>query len=112
MLITRMVLSAGALLGSSIGVIGAPPVQADPSAPAENKFLNDVHSHMQLYGDTRVESISDSDLVGEGWLTCRNLAIGVRPQQEGIDPLIAQYAVIDLCPHGCPDGCSHRQSMG
>jgi hypothetical protein len=104
MLITRMVLSAGALLGSSISVIGAPPVQAYPSGPDENKFVKDVHSHMQIYGDTRVESLSDSDLVGEGWWTCRNLAIGVRPQQEGIDPLIAQYAVIDLCPNRRPMG--------
>jgi len=104
MLITRMVLSAGALLGSSIGLLGAPPVQADPSAPAENKFVKDVHSHMQLYGDTRVESMSDASLVGEGWWTCRNLAIGVSPQQEGIDPLIAQYAVIDLCPNRQPRG--------
>jgi hypothetical protein len=104
MLITRIVLSAGALLGSSIGAIGAPPAEAYPSAPAENKFVKDVHSHMQLYGDTRVESMSDANLVGEGWWTCRNLSTGVRPQQEGIDPLIAQYAVADLCPNRQPMG--------
>jgi len=48
--------------------------------------------------------MSDASLVGEGWWTCRNLAIGVSPQQEGIDPLIAQYAVIDLCPNRQPRG--------
>jgi hypothetical protein len=67
---------------------------------------------MQLYGDTRVESMSDASLVGEGWWTCRNLSIGVSPKQEGIDQLIAQYAVADLCPNGCPDGCRHQEPMG
>jgi hypothetical protein len=112
MLITRMVLSAGVLLGSSIGVIGAPSVRADPSAPAEIKFLNDVRSNMQRYGDTRVEGMSDANLVGEGWWACHELAIGASPQHQGIDPLIAHYASVDLCPNGCPEGCRHRQPMG
>jgi hypothetical protein len=112
MLVTRMVLLAGVLLGGSIGVIDAPSVQADPSAPAESQFLKDVHSHMQAYGDTQANRLSDADLVGEGLLACHDRAIGVSPQQQGIDPLIAQYAKVDLCPSGCPEGCSHRQPLG
>jgi hypothetical protein len=109
---TRLVLSAGVLLVTAIGVQGADSAQADPSAPAEVKFLNDVHSHMQRYGYTRAEDMSDAVLVGEGWSACHDLAIGVSPRQLGIDPLIGDYAAADLCPHGCPQGCSHRQQMG
>jgi hypothetical protein len=107
-----MLLAAGVLLGGSIGVIGAPYAQADPSAPAENQFLNDVRSHQQAYEDPRVERMTNADVVGEGWLACHDRAIGVSPQQQGIDPVIARYASVDLCPHGCPDGCSHRQPLG
>jgi len=101
--------SAAVLLGGSIGVLGAPPVRADPSAPAEIKFLNDVHANMQRYGETRLEGRSDANLVGEGWWACHELSVGSSPQQQGIDPLIAHYAVVDLCPNGCPDGCRHQQ---
>jgi hypothetical protein len=100
-----MVLFAGVLLGASIGVVRAPCAQAEPSAPAEMKFVNDVHSHMQSYGDTRVDRVRNADLVGEGWSACHDFAIGVSPQQQGIDPLIAHYAKVDLCPNGCPEGC-------
>lgn len=94
---TGTLLLAGVLLGGSIGVIGAPAAQAYPSASAENKFLSDVRANMQRYGDTRVESMSDANLVGEGWWACHQLAIG---ESEGIDPLIGHYASIDLCPKG------------
>lgn len=106
-LINRMVLLAGVLLGGTIGVVGAPYVQAEPYAAAEIKFVNDVHSHMQSYGDTQVERLSNAGLVGEGWSACHDLAIGVSPQSRGITAVIAQYAKVDLCPNGCPRGCSH-----
>jgi hypothetical protein len=111
-LITRMVLLAGVLLGGSIGVIGAPPVHADPSSSAENQFLIDVHSHMQAYGDTRADRLKDADVVGEGLMACHDLAIGVNPQQQGIDAVIAQYAQADLCAGGRSLGGSHPQPRG
>ena len=98
---------AGVLLGGLIAVSGAPSAQAQPSGPVEIKFLSDVHSHMQAFGDTRADRMRDAVLVGEGWSACHDMAIGVSPQQEGIDPLITRYAKVDLCPNGCPNGCSH-----
>jgi hypothetical protein len=106
-LVNRMVLLAGVLLAGSIGMVGAPSVRSDPFGPAENQFVHDVRSHMQSYDDTRVEGMSDAALAGEGWFVCHEMAVGVSPQQLGIDQLIARYAKVDLCPNGCPQGCKH-----
>jgi hypothetical protein len=74
-------------------VIGLPSVRADPSTAAENTYLNDVKSHMQQYSDTRLQIVSDRDLVAAGWQACQD------PRQQGIDPIIVNYAKQDLCPN-------------
>jgi hypothetical protein len=96
-LITR--LSLAVLLASVIVVIDAPPVRADPSPGAENTYLNDVKVNMQRYGDTRLQSVNDGDLLAAGRQACQALANGSNPRQQGIDPIIVNYAKQDLCPN-------------
>jgi hypothetical protein len=108
-MVTLKVAMAGVILAGSVGVIGAPVSHADPFNPAEQQFLNDVRPRLQGYGDARASAMSDADLVGEGWWACHDLAVGISPQSQGINPLIGTYAKSDLCPNGCPQGCGHRQ---
>lgn len=90
---------ARVILGCSVGVVGTPVGHADPFTLAEQQFLNDVRSRQQSYGDSRTSSMSDADLVGQGWQACRYMAAKDSPQRYGINPLVGAYASIDLCPN-------------
>lgn len=102
-------LKSGVFLGVSVSLISAAPVAgAEPFNPAEVKYLNDVHMALQPEPDAPQASWSDTRLVGEGWFACHDHAIGVSLPQAGISPIIGTYALLDLCPNGCPQGCLHR----
>ena len=92
----------------AVGVRSAPAVHAAPFTPAEMKYLNDVQRYLPGYGDPKAASMTDAELVGEGWYACHNHAIGLNLDQVGTNPVIATYALLDLCPNGCAQGCLHR----
>jgi hypothetical protein len=100
-------MTAGVILAGSVGLVGAPAGHADPFTVAERKFLADVRPN--LTPDSPSASWSDDRLVGEGWFACHDHAIGLNLDQAGISPVIGTYALLDLCPNGCPQGCLHRQ---
>ena len=85
-------------------VVGAIPAQADPLTPAEVTYLRDVHNYAPDIGET------DAQLLGDGWYACHNRAIGVSTTAMGVSPVVAQLALADLCPNGCPppEGCWPR----
>jgi hypothetical protein len=95
------------LFVSTAGVGGtlaaANSAEADPLTPAEAAFLKDVHDNVPPTGET------DAQLLSDGWYACHNQAIGVDITAMGVKPLVAQLALAELCPHGCPppDGCQH-----
>jgi hypothetical protein len=91
---------AGVILGGSLGLLGAPVGHTDPFTPAEQQFLNDVRARQQSYGDPRTISMSDADLVAQGWQACRYLAAHDSAQRHGINPLVGTYASLDLCHYG------------
>jgi hypothetical protein len=99
-------LIAGLVLGGSASLIGVPVARADPFSPAQVQYLNDVRPRLQTSGDPQSASLSDARLVGEGWWACHDQAIGAPSPQTS--PVIVYWAVQDLCPHGCPQGCGHR----
>jgi hypothetical protein len=99
---------AAVLGGLAVAMIGAPTVRADPFTPAEIQYLNDVHRFLPGYGDPKAAAMTDTELVGEGWWACHNHAIGVNLDQAGTNPVIGTWALYDLCPNGCAQGCGHR----
>jgi hypothetical protein len=96
--VTVLKILTTAVIVAALTGVGAPAAHADFS-PAETKFLNDVRPLLPGYGDARAANLSDTDLVGEGWAACRYLANRDSPQRHGINPLIGQYASVDLCPN-------------
>jgi hypothetical protein len=80
-------------------VVSAIPAQADPLTPAEVTFLRDVHDNAADVGETEAQLLSD------GWYACHNRDIGVSTTAMGVSPVVAQWALADLCPNGCPQGC-------
>ena len=77
--------------------------QADPLTSAESSFLQDVHNNAPGIGE------DDGHLLSDGWYACHNRAIGVSTTAMGASPVVAQWALADLCPNGCPppNGCQH-----
>jgi len=97
-----LMMAAAPLSLFAIGLLQADAAQADPLTPAEVQFLNDVHSNVPNTGET------DAQLLSDGWYSCHNRAIGVSPTAMGVLPAVAQWALIDLCPNGCAQGCGHH----
>ena len=42
-----------------------------------------------------------------GWYACHNRAIGISTTAMGVSSVVAQWALADLCPNGCSQGCLH-----
>lgn len=103
-MIKRTTLLAWMLLVGLLSGICAATVHADPFTPAEIKYLKDVRPNL----DGPWASWSDEKLVGEGWFACHDHAIGLNLDQAGISPVVGTYALLDLCPNGCAQGCLHR----
>jgi hypothetical protein len=66
-------------------------------------------SPWQAYQPSPSSWASVSPMSGAYWCTSRhNRAIGVSTTAMGVSPVVAQWALADLCPNGChpPEGCS------
>jgi hypothetical protein len=100
--VIREVMCAVALAATPIvaGLVGI-PAKADPLTSAEVTFLHDVHQNAPDIGET------DAQLLGDGWYACHNRAMGLSITALGVSPVVAQWAIADLCPNGCPQGCLH-----
>lgn len=93
--LTSTALTAG-FIQAAVVVLGlASPVavaHADPPTPAEASFLQDVRSHAPNVGET------DAQLLSDGQYACHNRAIGISTTAMGVSPVVAQWALADLCP--------------
>jgi hypothetical protein len=94
-------LVAGVLVAGPVVLVDVSAVQADPLAPAEVKYINDVRQAIQISQDTPDQAKSDTELVSEGHMACHDRALGaVGVGKTGIGPVIATWAFADLCPNG------------
>lgn len=95
-LIQATILGVGTCSSAALG-------HADPLTSAEASFLQEVRSHAPGIGET------DAQLLSDGWYACHNRAVGASITAMGVSPVVAQWALADLCPNGCPPpaGCHH-----